>query len=501
MNVILVQIDSLCRHFLPPYGNDWVKAPNLSDFASRGVVFDHHYTGSLPCMPARREIWSGTEEFWWRGWGPLEPWDLPIAHLAGIDGIHSQLVTDHYHFFELGAHSYHHDFEGYRFIRGHEHDNWMTEPIREAPDWAKKMMQIRPADAPIYLRNVQHFSKEEDFFSPRTFTAAAEWLDANAELDRFYLHVDSFDVHEPFHVPEPYRSMYTGADYRKFNPWPLYGRIDAGPSALSPEEVEWVRAQFAGKLTMVDKWLGRLFEVMDRRKLWDRTAVIITTDHGHYLGDHSWMGKPSAPCYHTLCHIPLLVWHPDGLKGGTRVPAITQTVDLYATVLDLLGVSAPQSSNIHSRSFAPVIMGKQAEHRDFACYGYFGQQAAISDGRWTFIRSHSPEAAPLFQHTLDMQVLNRSWGCRTARGRLLGNPAMEASRTVPGIELPVWKVPVRGGGTKLFEDQLFDNQEYPDQSLNQADIHEEQVQRLAERIRKHMLEVGAPEEQFARLSL
>ena len=73
LSVVLIQLDSLNRHFLEVYGNTWVKTPNLTAFAKRAAVFERHYAGSLPCMPARREIWSGVEEFWWRPWGPLEP--------------------------------------------------------------------------------------------------------------------------------------------------------------------------------------------------------------------------------------------------------------------------------------------------------------------------------------------------------------------------------------------------------------------------------------------
>ena len=86
LSVVLIQIDSLSRHFLRCYGNDWVRTPNLDAFARRAAVFDQHYTGSLPCMPARREIWCGVEELWWRGWGPLEPWDEPIAHCCRRSG-------------------------------------------------------------------------------------------------------------------------------------------------------------------------------------------------------------------------------------------------------------------------------------------------------------------------------------------------------------------------------------------------------------------------------
>lgn len=316
-------------------------------------------------MPARREMWAGTEEFWWRPWGPLEPWDRPVAHLAGRQNIATQLVTDHYHFWEWGSHGYPNDFRGTTFVRGHEYDNWRTEPVRATPDWAKVMLRRHPASM-IYLRNVQHFAREEDFFAPKVISAAARWLEENRDQPRFYLHVDCFDVHEPFYVPEPYRSLYTDGNPHLYNPWPPYGRVDEGENSLLGEELAWVRAQFAGKLTMVDTWLGRVFDVLERLDLWARTCVIVTTDHGHYLGEHGWIGEPAAPLYGTLCHIPLLIWHPDRAHNGARMDAITQTVDLYATVLELLGLASPETETTHSRSLVPLLLDKTTTHREHA---------------------------------------------------------------------------------------------------------------------------------------
>ena len=98
MNLVYITLDSLNRHMLPLYGPSWVHTPNLERLAARGVVFDGHYAGSLPCMPARREMWTGTEECWWRWWGPVEPWDRPLAYELGRQGVTSQLITDHYTF-------------------------------------------------------------------------------------------------------------------------------------------------------------------------------------------------------------------------------------------------------------------------------------------------------------------------------------------------------------------------------------------------------------------
>ncbi len=68
-------LDSLNRHYLSTYQDTWVKTPNIDRLASKGVVFDNHYCGSLPCMPARRDIMTGRLNFLESRWCPLQPFD------------------------------------------------------------------------------------------------------------------------------------------------------------------------------------------------------------------------------------------------------------------------------------------------------------------------------------------------------------------------------------------------------------------------------------------
>jgi arylsulfatase A-like enzyme len=120
MNVILLLIDSLNRHFLETYGCRTVATPNLKAFSERATVFDQHFIGSAPCMPARRELFTGRQEFLWRPWGHLEPFDDPISREARRAGAVTAMITDHYHYWETGAHGYFEEFDYVDFLRGHE---------------------------------------------------------------------------------------------------------------------------------------------------------------------------------------------------------------------------------------------------------------------------------------------------------------------------------------------------------------------------------------------
>jgi arylsulfatase A-like enzyme len=107
MKAIMVMYDSLNRRYLSPYGSDWVKTPNFERLAQRSVRFTNSYVGSMPCMPARRELHTGRYNFLHRSWGPLEPFDDSCPEILKRAGVHTHLASDHYHYWEDGGCTYH----------------------------------------------------------------------------------------------------------------------------------------------------------------------------------------------------------------------------------------------------------------------------------------------------------------------------------------------------------------------------------------------------------
>ena len=120
MKAVMVMFDTLNRHMLPPYGCDWTHAPNFTRLAERTVTFDNCYVGSMPCMPARREMHTGRYNFLHRSWGPLEPFDDSMPQILSEQGIYTHLSTDHQHYFEDGGATYHTRYDSWDFHRGQE---------------------------------------------------------------------------------------------------------------------------------------------------------------------------------------------------------------------------------------------------------------------------------------------------------------------------------------------------------------------------------------------
>ena len=143
---------------------------------------------------------------------------------------------------------------------------------------------------------------------------------------------------------------------------------------------------------MVDRWFGALTAALDELDLWNDTVVIVTTDHGHDLGERGTFGK-QFPHYDSHANIPLLIWHPAYPAHERPIGALTSTVDLFATILEIADATPPQRTQ--SYSLVPLLQGASSPQREAVVYGTFGQGVCCTDGEWTLIKSPEHDR-PLF---------------------------------------------------------------------------------------------------------
>jgi len=494
-NAVVVLLDSLNRHLLGAYGAREFDTPNLDRFARRAIRFDAHFAGSLPCIPARHDLLCGALDFLWKPWGSIELWEEPITAALRRAGVTTLLVSDHPHLFEVGGENYHTDFTAWDYQRGHESDPWRTRPD---PSWLGAPSFGRGHTA--YDDSRGWFRGESDFPGPRTLAAAAAWLERDApQHERFLLFVDEFDPHEPFDTPEPYASMYDPDWQGPHLIWPPYTPSGVASGVISERQARQLRASYGGKLTMIDRWFGRLLDALDRTGLWASTAVFVCTDHGHYLGERDAFGKPALPVFEPLGHIPLLAAWP-GMAAGTCT-ALTTNVDLHATLLELFGASARHRT--HGQSLTPLLRGERDSIREWALAGYWGREVQVIDGRTKYSRAPAGPNAPLslFSNRWSTMPIHRLPDLRLplpddrARlDRMPGSKVPVIRQTFgPGDFLPYWALgPFRGS-------HLYDLREDPSESRNLVGGAEER--RAEELLRAALASVEAPEDQLVRLGL
>ena len=313
MKTVFLLFDSLNRSALGAYGGQ-IPTPNFDRLAARSAVFDAHYAGSLPCMPARRDMQTGRLNFLHRSWGPLEPFDDSFAGQMNAGGTYSHLVSDHYHYFEDGGATYHTRYNSWEFVRGQESDPWtamVTPPIERfrAQYHPIQFEDHRDGHRLQGMINRTRITAEADFPVVKCVDAALAFMRQNAEADSWLLQMETFDPHEPFHAPEGYRSEDTGYHGPVLD-WPRYKTVDE-----TPQEVAELRANYAALVRLCDAQLGRILDHLDAHGGWDDTAIVMTTDHGFLLSEHDWWAKNRMPFYNEVAHIPLMIHHPQLTAG------------------------------------------------------------------------------------------------------------------------------------------------------------------------------------------
>ena len=461
MRMIFVLLDSLNRRALGAYGGT-IGTPNFDRLAGHTVTFDRHYACSLPCIPARRDLQTGRASFFHRSWGPMEPFDHSFTGVLRGKGVHTRLVTDHYHYFREGGSHYNTRFDTWDLIRGQENDPWKALVDPPLEKWARRYdrRHYDPVNLKIRQRhqaNREYERGEEDMTTPRCFASAFEFLEANHAADDWMLQLELFDPHEPFDVPDRFRRPGDSSWAGGLLNWPPYKRVDE-----TKEEIAEIRANYAALIRMCDEYLGRLLDFMDAHDMWRDTALVVSTDHGFLLSEHDWWGKGRMPYYEELVHTPLFVHHPDHAeRAGSRCAALTQTIDIMPTIVDIFGGTPP--AEVRGRSLLPLVAGETAEDRVVA-FGYFAGPVGVTDGRYKMLH-YPPDLSSkgLHEYTLMPHHLAQPFSEEELRTARL-HPPFDFTHGIPVLQIDALIGATRPPGR--FDDpgfRLYDLEADPDE--------------------------------------
>ncbi len=374
----------------PPWWE--VKTPHFDALAEESLVMTRMYPESLPTLPTRRALYTGQRVYPFfngdfhlkgdfvgaPGWGPIQEDRDTVAELLRDSGYRTGLVADVYHMFKPSK-NFTRGFNQWMFLRGQETDPYRSGPAptqEQIDHWLPKELQ-NPGKVRFIrqcLMNMHDRIREEDYFNARVLIEASRWLEQNRDAEKFLLVVESFDPHEPWFVPEHYRRMYDDSD----GPEQVVSGY-ANTDRLSPELVRRTQANYAGLVTMCDRWFGHLYETMQNLGMLENTALIFTTDHGHSIGDQNYMGKRGYPSVPEVYDVPLMIRHPGGVGAGKRSDMLVQHTDVAAQILEFAGVEPRQP--LHGKAFWNAAVGDGEPIRDHVTVGW-GSAMTVIDQNW-----------------------------------------------------------------------------------------------------------------------
>lgn len=499
MKAIMVMFDSLNRAMLESYGCTWTRTPNFKRLAERATQFENCYVGSMPCMPARRELHTGRPNFLHRSWGPLEPFDDSMPELLRDAGVCSHLVSDHQHYWEDGGGTYHTRYSSWECVRGQEGDPWKENLCHETDTRSVfKGKEDFVKQAPVFRAMIAHDqvnrtyqNTEEKTPQALTFDAGLEFIDTNHPADHWFLQIECFDPHEPFFCEDSYKRHFDG---------PLHGEDALGadwppytPVQESGAVVQTVRNAYAALLEKCDRSLGRVLDKMDQYGLWKDTMLIVCTDHGFLLGEHNWWGKSAMPCYNEIAHTPLYVYDPRLDCAGKSCGSFVQMPDLAATLLEFFGQPLPR--DMTGKPLRPAMESGEAV-RDYVVFGYHGGDIVVTDGKWLYMNAPEHPEDPYYDYTL----MPTHMRCRFHPSELQELELAEPFSFTKGMR--TLKIRCQGGagsrgGAK--RSWLFDIENDPGQ-LEELQ-NEEAVRRMKALIAEYMAETDAPVELYHRYGI
>ncbi len=183
---------------------------------------------------------------------------------------------------------------------------------------------------------------------------AIDWLEKRRKDERLFLFVHYYDPHPPFSAPPRFR-------------------FDHGYDA---------------EVAFVDEQIGKLFSRLKKTNRFEDALIVVSSDHGESLGEHSVLGH-TIVLYEQTLHIPLLVRFPGAEHGGERVDRLTRNIDLMPTILSHLGLPIPEridGASLLSSIGADGSAAKPSSYAEtfYAPMAQLHQKSVIDDG-WKLI--------------------------------------------------------------------------------------------------------------------
>jgi arylsulfatase A-like enzyme len=484
MKAIMVMFDSLNRGFLSAYGCQWTQTQNFKRLEGKTITFDNSYAGSLPCMPARRELHTGRYNFLHRSWGPVEPYDDSMPEILQSNGIYTHLISDHQHYWEDGGATYHHRYNSWEIVRGQEGDRWKG--------------QVKDPEIPEYLGNFwrqdainrSYMKTEEDQPQARVFKLGLEFLEKNKNDDNWFLHLETFDPHEPFFTMEKYKELYPHTYNGPHFDWPSYGKVTEDDEAKTH-----MRYQYAALLSMCDKWLGEIIGFMDANNMWSDTLLVVNTDHGFLLGEHECWGKSVHPYYNEIAHTPFFLWDPRFKIKGERRRSLVQSIDIAPTLLEYFKLDIP--ADMQGKSLKEVIQ-KDISIREGALFGLHGGQINVTDGRYVYMRDSILDNKPLYEYTQMPTHMRDRFSPEEMRTMTL-SPPFSFTKDTPLMRIEACSKFRAKGHSLRFGNRLYDLAQDPEQNtiINNSKIESRMIDLMV----KLMRDNDCPKEQFIRMGL
>ncbi len=486
-NILFVMFDQLRFDYLSCAGHATLATPHLDRLAARGVRFSRAYVQSPICGASRMSFYTGRyvhshgaafNNF------PLKVGEQTLGdHLrkAGMDAwlvgkTHMQADTDGLQRLGIsrdgviGARIAEAGFdiwlrddglwaEGpdgfYDPRRSPYNEHLKSKGYTAANPWHENANAGIETDGDIasgwLMKNAGKPANihEQDSETPWLTERAMEFIQSRQPGKPWLAHISYIKPHWPYIVPAPYHDMYghnqiqapVRSAAEREDPHPVFAAYqnNAIGQAFRRDEVRAaVIPAYMGLIKQCDDQMGRLFAWLAETGRMDDTMIVVTSDHGDYLGDH-WLGEKDL-FHECSVKVPLIIYDPSEYADATRgtvCDELVESIDLVATFIETAGGDVPDHI-VEGRSLLPFLRGETPDiWRSFAISEFDYSTTAmaaklglsprearlfmVADKRWKFMHSEGPGHRPmLFDMANDPGELH-DLGASAAHADIIGD--------------------------------------------------------------------------------
>jgi arylsulfatase A-like enzyme len=314
--IFLIVVDTLRPDHLGSYGNTVGVTPNLDRFAAEAAVFERAYAQSSWTKSSVASLLTG-----------LYPQRHGVVGEGSLDGVLSSAATTLAEV--LGEHGYEtFAMSANPLITGYSGFQQGFDSFAEVRAW------------------LRHSADE-------TTVEVRKTLEEVKNAERAFIYIHYLDPHDPWeNLPRCgafLEGLEADPEVRKGFPYLISGEseiedeLGSGrlpvPRPLSADELAYLRGLYDCELERVDEELGRVFDRIRELGLWDRSAVVVTSDHGEEFLEHG-MLRHGYQLYEETVRVPLMVRIPELAGEGFRSSEVVELVDVFPTVLSLAGIDS-----------------------------------------------------------------------------------------------------------------------------------------------------------------
>lgn len=337
MNYVFFFPDELRAKSLSCYGNAFIKTPNFDRLAQEGTLFEQNYTTHPVCVASRCSLFTG--------WYP---------HVAGFRTLRYYLQPHHPNFMQMMKEA---GFETCLFGKNHVFSEEVFKQCVDHSLFEDFVDSVRSTSGGRKLKTsvgiqIKDYTMLLDPLPDAMLEELDDTLSIKAAIDvirnhkasdpPFFIYIPTLMPHPPYKMVDKYYNAIKDDNLPPVLPadlknMPGYGALIRKYRGLGEAEERIFRkihAVYLGMCLYSDMLLGRLLDVLDETGRSEDTTVIVSSDHGDWAGDYGLVEKWPSAFDDDITRVPLIIRTPGGAKGH-RVKELTQTFDIFPTILDL----------------------------------------------------------------------------------------------------------------------------------------------------------------------